>query len=215
MPPEALLQLLDPIEGLEFHEEQHRYSYNGKWINTSPTTVLSYDMEPYAKKKIEETKHIWYPRGSCLHLCLEHYLLGSAELNPGEYAKWWNPLRDCWLWKDAIVMGVELRLVDPKASIAGSTDFLIRTAKGSVVLGDLKTCETERATKNRKPADEQLGAYLKMLNANYPQVHVDRCVTVVAGPGLCRVIPSEPDDCYAKWETALERYQANQDLLGF
>lgn len=208
-------KLLDPIEGLEFHEEKHRYRFKGQWINSSPTTVLGHDMDSYAKQKIEETRHIWQPRGNTLHSCLEQYLLGSAELDPGEYVDWWEPLKKCWLWEDAVVMGVELRLVDAKASLAGSTDFLLKTAKGSVVLGDLKTCATASATKSRKNADAQLGAYLKMLNQNYPGIYVDRCVTVVSGPGLCRVISSEPDVCSLAWEDALSKYNAVQDLLGF
>ena len=211
----STIQLLDPIQGLEFNEEKHRYRYNGKWIVSSPTGILSHDMPDYVKQKIESTRDTWEPRGNTIHSCLEQYLLGAAELDPGDYADWWEPLKQCWLWKDATVMGVELRLVDPKASIAGSTDFLIKTAKGAVVLGDLKTCSSESATKKRKGADEQLGAYLKMLNSNYSNVMVDKCVTVVSGPGLCRVIAAEPDDCSRKWDEALERYRAAQDLMGF
>jgi len=211
----ATIQLLNPIQGLEFNEEKHRYRYNGKWVTSSPTGILSHDMPDYVKHKIESTRNVWQPRGETLHSCLENYLLGAAELNPGDYADWWEPLKQCWLWQDATVMGVELRLVDKGNSIAGSTDFLVKTAKGAVVLGDLKTCSTESATKKRKGADEQLGAYLSMLNKNYPNVMVDKCVTVVSGPNLCRVIAAEPDECFSKWETALERYRASQDLMGF
>jgi hypothetical protein len=211
----ATIQLLEPIQGLEFNEEKHRYKYNGKWVTSSPTGILSHDMDPYVKKRIEQTRGQWEPRGRTLHACLEQYLLGAAELDPGDYADWWEPLKQCWLWKDATVMGVELRLVDPKGSIAGSTDFLIRTAKGSVVLGDLKTCSSMSAAKMRKGADEQLGAYLSMLNANYPDVVVDKCVTVISGPKVCTVLSAEPDECFKKWEAALERYQASRDLMGF
>ena len=211
----ARLQLLTPINGLEFHESKHRYKYKGKWMRSSPTGILSYGMDPHVIKVIQETKHLWEPRGRTLHLALEQYLLGAAELSAGDYADWWGPLRDCWLWKDATVMGVELRLVDESNSMAGSTDFLVKTSKGSVVLGDLKTCSTVSATKKRKGADAQLGAYLGMLNKNYPDVHVDKCVTVVSGPDLCRVIAAEPDDCFAAWQDALESWKAAEDLRGF
>jgi hypothetical protein len=71
------------------------------------------------------------------------------------------------------------------------------------------------AAKMRKGADEQLGAYLSMLNANYPNVMVDKCVTVISGPKVCTVLSAEPDECFKKWEAALERYRASQDLMGF
>ena len=211
----ALIQLLDPIKGLEFHERKHRYKYNGKWINASPTQILSHGMSDHARNTIMSSKHIWEPRGNTLHGCLEQYLLGAADLNPGDYGDWWSPLKDCWLWKDAVIMGVELRLVDPRLSLAGSCDFLIKTAKGSVVLGDLKTCSSESSAKNRKGADAQLGAYLGMLNQNYPDVFIDRCVTVVSGPGICRVISADPDDCTAAWDEAYGLWKAAEDLQPF
>ena len=44
----------------------------------------------------------------------------------------------------------------------------------SIVLGDLKTTSSVKATKARKPATEQLGAYLYLLSKSYPKICVDK-----------------------------------------
>jgi len=211
--------LLPPIEGLIFDPKVHRYQIDGVWLTVSPTKVLSQEMSNEVKQRIEETRHIWEPRGNTVHNYLEQLLLGAAELNAGEYTDWTSPLRDCWLWKDCTVYGVEMRLVDRKRRMAGSCDFLIKTARGTMVLGDLKTVSSIEALKRRKPAEAQLGAYLRMLNQCYREIHVERCVTVVAAPGETKVIASEPDVCSHEWEDAWEKWKAAQDVehacLGF
>ena len=208
-------QALQPIEGLEFNEDAHAYCFNGKWLSTSVTSVLSFDMSEEAKLNIEATRHEWEPRGNHLHACLEQFLSGAALLNPAPYETYWDAIEKCWLFDGATVIGTEVRLVDEKKSLAGSTDFLIRTKKGSVVLGDLKTVSSVESMKRRKPADAQLGAYLSMCNHWFPDLYIDKCVTLVAAPGQCRVLSSEPDDCYAKWQDAWDRYQAHQDQKPF
>ena len=117
--------MLEPIEGLVFDEAAHRYKYKDRWLALSPTQIISFDMRPEVKERIEETRHEWEPRGNTLHACLEQFLLGAAELNPEPYQDWWKSLRNCWLWTDAEILGVELRLTD-KVNMGGSCDFLIR-----------------------------------------------------------------------------------------
>ena len=208
--------LLPPIEGLSFDPKAHRYSFNGKWLRNSPTGVLSHDMDEHARKRIEETRPDWEPRGNLLHLWLEHFLTGAAEVDPGDYKDWVDPLRDCWLWKNCTVLASELRLVDPKRNMGGSVDFLIKTGKtGAVCIGDLKTVSSIDAMNRRKPADAQLGAYTRMFNLNYPHIYIERAVTVVAAPGQTRVITSNVDSCSHAWEEAWGKYQAAQDLIGF
>lgn len=207
------MTLLPPIEGLYFDEAAHRYAWRGDWLPWSSTSIVS-DLSPYARKRIDETKHIWEPRGNTVHACLEHYLLGEAELDPGDYREWVDPLLDCWLFKDCEPLGVEYRLVDPRRRCAGSCDFILRTAKGTVVLGDLKTVGTTPAAHSRKTADAQLGSYCSMLALHHPLL-IERCVTVVAGPGVALVKPSEPDACVDAWEEAWGRHEAAQELLGF
>ena len=214
MSPESRFDMLPPIEGLEFNEASHRYLWEGKWLPLSPTQILSIDLDDEAKQRIAETKDGpdgWEIRGNTLHGCLEQYLLGAAELDPGDFTEWWEPLRSCWLWEDAKVMGVELRMTDKKR-MGGSCDFLIKTLKGEVVLGDLKTVSSVKAAKARKSASAQMGFYLMMMQKCWPKVMVDKCCTVVSAPGLCRVIPEDPTDCWLAYEDAMSRYQAHMDI---
>ena len=89
-------------------------------------------------------------------------------------------------------MGVELRMTDKKR-IGGSCDFLIKQKDGTVVLDGLSHPSPEDreqrqsrwtgmeagngAAGTTSVPDEQRVAQ------SYPKVMVDKCVTVVAGPG--------------------------------
>ena len=46
-----------------------------------------------------------------------------------------------------------------------------------------------------------------MLTNHHPAVHVNKCVTVVSGPGECRVIRENPDRCIEPWLDTWDRYQ--------
>ena len=214
MSPESRFDMLPPLEGLHFDEQIHKYKWEDKWLHLSPTQVLSFDLDDEAKQRIAETKDGpdgWEIRGNTLHGCLEQYLLGAAELDPGDFTEWWEPLKSCWLWEDAKILGVELRMTDKKR-MGGSCDFLVQMPDKSIVLGDLKTVSSVKACKARKPATEQLGAYLYLLSKSYPKVMVDKVVTVVAGPGVTRVIPGDPAEAWIAWEEAVSRYQAHMDI---
>ena len=207
---------LKPVPELDFDASAHKYRYKGKWLPLSPSTVLSYQLSEHAKKCIEDTRDGpdgWEVRGNTLHQCLEQYLRGAAELSPGDFGAWWEPLRDSWLWQGATVLGVELRMTDMKL-MGGSCDFVIKK-DDQVILGDLKTVASEKAVNTRKPATAQLGAYMMMLSKCYPKLKIDKCVTVVAGPGRTRVITDDPDQCWIAWEHAQGLYQAHVDGLGF
>ena len=217
MSPESRFDMLPPIEGLEFNEASHRYLWEGKWLPLSPTQILSIDLDDEAKQRIAETKDGpdgWEIRGNTLHGCLEQYLLGAAELDPGDFTEWWEPLRSCWLWEDAKVMGVELRMTDKKR-MGGSCDFLIKK-DSQIILGDLKSVSSERALKSRKAASAQMGFYLMMMQKCWPKVMVDKCCTVISAPGKTKVITEDPTDCWLAYEDAMSRYQAWHDLnVGF
>jgi len=209
------MPLLPPIEGLHFDPTAHRYSFAGDWLPHSVTQIVS-DLTPEAKARIDATKdgpNGWAIRGNTVHGCLEAFLLGEAELNPGDFGDWVRPLLAHWLWKDCEVLAVEYRLVDPVKRVAGSFDALIRTAKGSTCLLDLKTVASAPAAKSRKPAEAQLGAYRSMLATHHPYLHVDKCLTVVAGPGCVELRTSDPDACCEAWVNAWERFSDEQDLL--
>ena len=151
--------MLPPIPELHFDEDAHRYQYDGKWLPLSPTQVLSFDMDEEAKQRINETKEGpdgWEIRGNTLHGCLEQFLLGAAELDPKQFGEWWEPLRNCWLWEDVKIMGVELRMTDKKR-IGGSCDFLIKQKDGTVVLGDLKTVSSAEGSGQAQAGNRAAG----------------------------------------------------------
>lgn len=206
------MPLLPPVNGLIMDPVAHRYRDETGWFPFSVTNVIS-DLTPEARKRIMETKHIWEPRGNTVHACLEQHLLGEAEASPGDYAEWVKPLLSSWLFSNCEVLAVEYKLSDPIKRVAGCFDFLIKTERGTTVLGDLKTVSSAPAAKSRKPAMAQLGAYCSMLATHHPFLYVDRCVTVVAGPGCCEVKSSDVDACVAEWVAAWERHQVEQDLL--
>jgi hypothetical protein len=204
--------MLEPIKDLEFHEHIHRYRYRNEWMRNSVTQVVQGELDEATKQRIEETKHIWAPRGTAVHGALEKHLLGQGVVMQDEYSDWIDSLLDHWMFNDAEVLAVEHRLVDPKRSLAGSFDFLLRTAKGTLCLGDLKTVGSANGAASRKPANAQLGGYLLMLADHYPTVTVDKCVTVVSGPGVVEVKTAEPQACANAWLEAWDRYEAEQDL---
>ena len=115
-------------------------------------------------------------------------------------------------------MASELTLVDEKRNMGGSVDFIIKTARsGAVTIGDLKTVQTVDALKRRKPATEQLGAYIRMVNQHYGMsCIIEKAVTVVAAPGECKVITSDVDACSVAWEDAWLKYEQHQKMtIGF
>ena len=202
--------MLDPIPGLVFHPGPHRYTLHGQWLARSVTRVVGHDMPAKTREHIDATRGVWEPRGNACHAALESFLLNEpAEPSEG-YAAWIDSLLAHSLWKGAEVLAVEYRICDQRKSLGGSFDFLLRTAKGSVVLGDLKTVETPMAAKSRKPATAQLGAYAAMLIDHHPFLTIDKCCTVVAGPGVTRLIAEDPSDCISAWLDCWDAYQLTQ-----
>lgn len=202
--------MLEPIPGLEFFADLHRYRLNGQWLAQSVTGVVGHDMPAKTRERIDATRHEWEPRGNTVHAALEAALLGHQQPDHGAYAEWITPLLANPLFKDAEILAVEYRLCDQRKSLAGSFDFLLRTARDTVVLGDLKTVASAPAAKSRKPAVEQLGAYTALLADHHPLITVGKCVTVVAGPGVTRVVANEPDECLSAWVDCWDAYQLLQ-----
>jgi hypothetical protein len=161
---------------------------------------------PEQEAQFERTKHIWAPRGTTIHSFCEAMLLGE-ELPETDYTAWTDELQECWLLRDSDALAVEYRLCDARKGVGGSFDFLLRTSNGKVVLGDLKTVGSNSGVSQRKPATAQLGGYLAMLIDHHPMVTVDWCYTVVVGPGRCRVIQSEPDECLGAWVDAWDVFK--------
>ena len=156
----------------------------------------------------------WEQRGNALHDVLEKMLIGSTM--PGgidsargyeRFQDWIIELQNCEIFQDAKVLASEYGLCDEEKSIGGSFDFLIKTAKGETILGDLKTTSSLKAAKGRKPATEQLGAYATMLEHHHPTIKIDKCCTLVLGPKICRPIDQEPEKCKKAWADIWEDFE--------
>jgi hypothetical protein len=215
--------LLAPIDGLLFDERAHRYSFLGDWLPFSVTGVVS-DLDARARKQIERTREGpdgWELRGTSVHRILESHLLGIATdglqgvIYDDRWAPWAEPLLDHWLFRDCTVLAVEYALCDPLKRVGGCVDFLVRTAQGQTILGDLKTVSTAAALKARKQATAQLGAYASMLCHWWPTITIDRCATLVSAPNECELKVQEPACCIAAWQEAWEKHQAAEMLRGF
>lgn len=215
--------LLPPVEGLMFDDRAHRYCFRGDWLPFSVTGVIS-DLSDAARKQIERTKDGpdgWELRGTTVHGILERHLRGIAAegltgvIYEDRWSEWAEPLLDHWLFRDCTVLAIEMALCDPRKRVGGSFDFLVRTAEGQTILGDLKTVSSAAALKARKPATAQLGAYMSMLCCWWPTITIDRCATLVSAPGECELKVQEPACCIAAWQEAWEKHQAEEMLRGF
>ena len=215
VPPRNHVIESDPL--IHFDEARHAYAYDGTWLTTSVTRVIS-DLTPEAKAQIEATKggpDGWQIRGDTVHRALEEFLLHKAGVRKDcivydeKCATWIDGMLDHWLWEDCIVEAVELRLCDPEKSLGGSFDFLISNKQGELTIGDLKTVRTKKAVESRKSAAAQLGAYVYLLNKSHG-LYISKCITLVAGPGKTRLITEDPDHCVAEWEEALSTFNARQ-----
>ena len=203
--------MLDPIDGLTFDPIAHRYRYQGDWLPYSVTGIASplsaKDRERIWAKK--DGPDGWEQRGLAVHSALESHLLGKGVVMENRYAEWIDTLIDHWLFNDCEVIAVEHRLCCPKKRVGGSFDFLLRTSQGTLVLGDLKTVGNVNAAKSRKKADAQLGAYSHMLIDHYG-IAVEKCATVVSGPGVVEVKTTDPDECHMAWVDAWDAFQLLQ-----
>lgn len=191
--------------------------YKAEWLARTVTGVVGAKLSPDALTNIMRYKDGpkgWAARGQQIHNALEGYLKGEPIEFAEHWTDWVDPMLDCELFRDAKVIATEYRLCDAKKSMGGSFDFLLKTSSGEIVLGDLKTVGSKSKARTREPATDQLGGYLAMLIDHHPAVHVNKCVTVVAGPNECRVIRQEPDDCIEAWLDSWDRYKFEQEELG-
>ena len=201
--------MLKPIEHLKFYAQWHRYRFKESWLARSVTQVLSFDLDDNAKHWIEVTKSGpdgWKVRGETLHEILDNKLRDKQQTIEDRWREWSDPLLDCEVFRDVEVMATEYRLCEPTKSMGGSFDFLLYKPNGQIIIGDLKTVGSMSSFKRRKPATDQLGAYTAMMQNRHPSVVIDSCVTVIAGPGECRVVTEDPAKCVEKWLDTWDKY---------
>ena len=202
--------MLNPIEHLKFYELWHRYRYRGNWLARSVTQMLSFDLTDEAKHWIDVTKdgpNGWKIRGETMHKILENKLRGKEQKIEDRWRDWSDPLVDCDVFRGAEVMATEYRLCEPSKSLGGSFDFLLYKPSGEIIIGDLKT-KSKSGFRRCKAATAQLGAYTAMMQNRHPSIVIDSCVTVVSGPGECRVISEDPAKCVETWLDKHDQYES-------
>ena len=208
--------MFDPIPELSFDSKRHLYFYKGEWLAHSVSVVTGVDITPQQRAGFEKYKHGpdgWAVRGKTIHDCLDKHLKGEPQIYDDKWSPWVETLLEDDLFKNVGLMASEysLCLRNNSHSIGGTLDFLISYSDDDFyILGDLKTVSSKKAVSCRKAATAQLGGYIAMLNHHWPKIYISQCVTVVSGPGRCRVIKQEPDKCLEAWRGALARFDALQ-----
>ena len=215
-------------------EREHKYfcEKSNKWLKYSTTQVCN-ELDEKAKENIEHTRHIWQPRGETVHYCLEQKMLGSLEIDMGEYENIVKPLFNHYLFKHFIPMGVEYMMSNPDKDIGGQLDLIgydyeteqIRLldlkTKGSTKSGFYKRervgthyiQEIDKYWQEPYSTDKQLGCYVEMLKLNC-DIEPDVCNTIWAYPKVCIVGPNQPvDRCKLAWQEAREKFEAKQVMF--
>lgn len=199
------LSSLKPLP-IEFNEKQHSYRWlpTGQRLRFGVTSVLRVRKTEKALCSINKTKHIWGPRGTHVHWCLEQFLKGTPkeDLLGGEYDQWVKPLLNYPTWQEFEPIALEYRVCDLKKNIGGSLDVLgyDHANGGKLVLMDLKTQGKEKITPYC--TDAQLGGYASMLISHH-RLKIDECVTMWSGKGRTMLGGVQPvDRCLEDWDLA-------------
>ena len=227
------IELLKPLP-INRDEETHKYLNleTNQWLSYSTTEVCN-ELTEEAKENIEAYRYIWQPRGETVHECLQEKMLGSTEIDAGDYWDWVEPLLSHELFTHFEPMAVELMMSIPDKSVGGQLDLLgYDTKTKQVRLIDLKTKGNSKYDiKKRKKdglihledidmywkepylTDKQLGCYVEMLRLNYNLVP-DVCNTIWAYEGRCILNNEQPTErCEAAWQEAWTKFEAKQELF--
>ena len=227
------IELLKPLPIVR-DEETHKYlnTETNEWLAYSTTGVCN-ELTEKAKENIEAYRYIWQPRGEKVHECLQEKMLGSGEIDAGDYEHIVGPLLDHYLFKHFEPMAVELMMSIPDKSVGGQLDLLgYDTETKQIRLLDLKTKgntssgfykreregtikipEIDKYWKEPYSTDKQLGCYVEMLKLNYG-ITPDVCNTIWAYPEVCIVGPNQPTErCEVAWQAAWDKFESEQELF--
>ena len=233
------IELLKPL-AIFRDQERHKYydETNERWLAFSTTEVCN-ELTEEAKENIEAYRYIWQPRGEKVHECLQEKMLGSGDIDVGDYEAWVTPLLDHELFTHFEPMAVELMMSIPDKSVGGQLDLFGYdidpiTSEKTLRLIDLKTKGNTRSgfykRENDKlgrlwvkeidkywqepySTDKQLGCYLEMLKLNYGIVP-DVCNTLWAYPGFAILGANQPiERCKAAWQEAWTKFESKQELF--
>ena len=215
-------------------EPEHKYycEKSSKWLKYSTTQVCN-ELDEKAKEVIEHTRHIWQPRGETVHYCLEQKMLGSDDIDMGEYEEWAIPLFELELFTHFEPMGVEYMMSNPIKDVGGQLDLIGYDTKAKKIrLIDLKTKGNSKYDIRKRgkdgmihlenidmywkepySTDKQLGCYIEMLKLNYGLVP-DVCNTIWAYEGRCILNNEQPTErCEAAWQEAWTKFESKQELF--
>ena len=206
--PETSNQLLKPITDLSFDPDAHTYTFRGKRVPVSVTSVISFNLNEQARQKIAATKHIWQPRGEDVHDYGEHGLNHGWKDPEGPYAEWQGALRDFPLWDRYSAIATEYRLVDRIGGrYAGSLDALLagkdRDGTPAVLLCDFKTKSANGTCGDHRA---QLGAYTRMLNQWHATTEITRCLVLNVFPGRVELSVYPVSECVEAWDQKWKDY---------
>jgi len=227
------IELLKPLPIVR-DEETHKYlnTETDEWLAYSTTGVCN-ELTEQAKENIEAYRYIWQPRGEKVHECLQEKMLGSGEIDAGDYEHIVSPLLDHELFKHFEPMAVELMMSIPDKSVGGQLDLLGYDKETKQIrLIDLKTKgNTNSGFYKRKKegriwvdqldkywqepysTDKQLGCYVEMLKINY-NLAPDVCNTIWAYPDVAILGADQPvERCEVAWQAAWDKFESEQELF--
>ena len=190
---------------IEFDEEKHSYC----WLPTSEWMIWSISQVVNPRPYNGDPEHAI--RGHSVHRSLELLLSGQEVEAPEKYWNWTDALlHQSWFDEIDEVLALEARLADPKRSIGGSCDGLIRKGKRKILF-DLKT-KMNGTSKRRKPY-AQLGAYSELLSLHYPDHQPDETWVVWSYPNGCDFEQLDLQQCLDRWEGAWARHELRQEFI--
>ena len=196
--------MLKPLP-IEFNEELHQYT----WSPTKETMLWSISQVVSPGPYNGDPEHAI--RGHSVHRSLELLLSGQEVEAPEKYWDWTDALlHHSWFDEIDEVLALEARLADPKRSIGGSCDGLIRKGKRKILF-DLKT-KLSGTSKRRKPF-AQLGAYSELLGLHYRDHQPDEAWVIWSYPGGCDFELLDLQQCRDSWEGAWIKHEARQELF--
>ena len=187
------MTLLDRVPGLEFYPSIHRYRYKGEWLPYTVTQVLDHDLKPFLRA----------------HKVFANHLRGEGSIHDDKWSPWIDTLLAEPLLQDITPLAVEQPLVNTIKRVGGTPDAIF--VKGDdIYIADLKTVSKKEGVSSRKEALPQLGAYLEFAASCHHGVYVTKLVTIIAGPGKCKVRFSELEKATDAWQDAWGRFSVLQ-----
>ena len=231
------IELLKPL-AIFRDQETHKYFDETlqRWLAFSTTEVCN-ELTEEAKENIEAYRYIWQPRGEKVHECLQEKMLGSNDIDMGDYEEIVAPLLDHYLFKHFEPMAVELMMSIPDKSVGGQLDLLgyeinPKTSEKTLRLIDLKTKgntnsgfykrekegriwidQLDKYWQEPYSTDKQLGSYVEMLKINYNLVP-DVCNTIWAYPDVAILGNDQPvERCKVAWQAAWTKFESEQELF--